>query len=170
MTGPLWTDVVSAIAQLSSCAVSTCGVFVTVVALYALYRQITDAKLAASMNGFLALYQNWEQLVPSTEDVGKLTAPAEWSQKSPEEKAALIESNPEAKKAWDDIASFFETLGLLVRTRAFPRELASQAFGAAVVWWERLQPLVEKKRQAYNNKHIYEHFEWLANEFRGSPR
>jgi hypothetical protein len=75
----------------------------------------------------------------------------------------LHETRPEVLRAVVQIATTFETMGLLVFRRIAPFDLVVQlAGGIVVVMWCKLGPLLRQMREQQSQPSFAEWFQWLA--------
>lgn len=136
----------------------------TVLGICLIVRQLIIANKALNADTSLRLFEFWQsestvrkrKLLPNLREKGS---------KRLDLKKVL--DNDEARAAFIDICTFFEELGILVKTKAMGLKIAEKRWGGIVMsHWERYAHLIQEERKKKKTPKYFENFEWLKKEFK----
>lgn len=170
-------EVSSQLSALAAIAIALIGGLAILVAwrqLNSLSLQIRQARLSASMNGFLALYAKYQEMGSLREAIRE-ALPDDWEEWGYEKQVDYIQSKQvsvdgkerDLERVCIDIANLYEMIGSLVYTDALPPEMAFATFGGSTrIWWQRLRSWVMNFRIKRDDKLAFNNFERLAMSFK----
>lgn len=146
------------------------GLVVTVVGIWLIVMQLNGERLASQMTGMLTLLDHWREIIADRQKVLAMTSrDGDWDKLNAKDAYKSIFRNSEATNSFIRVANFFDTVGLLVRSKALDKRLAFRGWGIFLTrMYDQFEKVILFDRRAQNNHTIYEDWEWLAGEYKKS--
>lgn len=142
------------------------GLLVTVVGIWFVVKQLNETRLASQMEGLLQLQMIYKEVYLDKNIMYEFMDKHKWSTLSDSEAYKLAAKTKSIDESWANILNFYDTLGLLVKSKALDYGIARDSYAGAVVkWWGFLGPVIEQDREDTGEIFLAENWEWLAKEF-----
>lgn len=142
------------------------GLFVTVFSVWLVIRQLREAKVASQMEGILALGDRFDGIVEHNDRLFELAKSQRWKEADNEKAFEINYESKKNREAFFKVASFYETLAVLVRRKVLNQRLAFDGWGDMVaIRWQWMEKAVLAQRVATGNEKYWQHWEWLAQKF-----
>ena len=87
-------------------------------------KQLRDARLTSQMETVLKLDEQHKEIVEASLLLSDFKKSANWESLSESEKVGRFESKEDLRMAWRKIASYYETIGLLVKLGTLDEDVA----------------------------------------------
>lgn len=139
------------------------GLIVTVGGIWLVVKQLREAKLASQMEGVLALGDRFDGMVEELNLLLELSQSERWKEADNEAAYKILLESKKNRTAFFKVASFYETLSVLVRRKVLDEELALDAWGDMVgKRWYWMEKAILAQRVSLENEEYWQHWEWLA--------
>ena len=142
------------------------GLAVTVISVWLVVRQLREAKVASQMEGILALGDRFDGIVGHNVRLFELAHSQRWKDADNETAFEIIYESKENQDAFFKVASFYETVAVLIRRKVLDEQLAFDGWGDMVgIRWRWMEKFVLAQRAKTGNEGYWQHWEWLADRF-----
>lgn len=139
------------------------GTLVTIVGIWLVVKQLREAKLASQMEGILALGDRFDGMVEHFNLLLELSQSERWKEADSATAYKILLESKENRDAFFKVASFYETLSVLVRRNVLDEELALDGWGDMVgKRWYWMEKAILAQRVSLENEEYWQHWEWLA--------
>ena len=145
------------------------GLVVTLFGIWLVVRQLREAKVASQMEGILALGDRFDGIVGHNVHLFELAHSQRWKDADNETAFEIIYESKENQDAFFKVASFYETVAVLIRRKVLDEQLAFDGWGDMVgIRWQWMEKFVLAQRDKTGNEGYWQHWEWLADRFEHS--
>ena len=142
------------------------GLIVTAVGIWLVVKQLGEAKLASQMEGVLALGDRFDGITEHLNLIMELSQSVRWKEADNAKAYNIILESKENRDAFFKVASFYETLSILVRRNVMDELLAFDGWGDMVgKRWYWMEKAILAQRVSLENEDYWEHWQWLAGKF-----
>lgn len=139
------------------------GFIVTIISVALIVKQLSDTRLATQMSGYLALSDQFYQIIPGIEFIDSLGYSKEWDAFDGAEAYKYLSENDEYRGLYKSVAAFYEIVGALIHRGALDKKLAMDIFGElAAKRWFIIKKAALVQRKLIGTDTLYEQWELLA--------